>query len=303
METYILKNHGDMWSRWEHYDNTKSVYNQLNECKMLKEWLDYLETNCIFNEPGFNNVDAVHHAHDLKVVICHKSFKATVEESMSALIFYEALKLTVPVQEGPLREQSPWLFKGSLSDKRIGFLNAPMGGSVVYNKTKQKKASAKVPKKGTASASSMLNHQEVMDAEFEDGTAKVWLHDLVQCLQSPAQMLHEAGGEPRAVVLKDSMRRCIRIALHLCFTGTVVMNGKDLKASSGYHRGPELKVLTCAMSLETPWATSDKPTICRRGVRQTALIVGSSCASIPISIGFPWASQQIPRMRTLLSRP
>jgi hypothetical protein len=43
MENFVISKHGHLWPKYEHYDNTKSVYNQLHEFKQLSAWLELLE--------------------------------------------------------------------------------------------------------------------------------------------------------------------------------------------------------------------------------------------------------------------
>jgi hypothetical protein len=103
------------------------------------------QARCEFNRTGLNNVWSVHHAHALKVVICNKGFRNSVDEAMLACVFFEALKLTVPLagSQGFEEQQTPWLFDSHKGDVRVQWLMAPMNGSVLYSDKAQAKKKAK----------------------------------------------------------------------------------------------------------------------------------------------------------------
>lgn len=91
---------------------------------------------------------------------------------------------------------------------------------------------------------------EDMNDELMDGSPKLWLHDLAQCLQSLGQVLREAGGEePRVDVLSQSLRRAANLALKFCFSGEVTLNGKLLNKWSSVRAAIKADIVNDHLSL------------------------------------------------------
>ena len=130
-----------------------------------------------------------------------------------------------------------------------------MEGSVLYKKTgrpakKAKAAKKDVKPKGNASAkkqaaedqknlerSAMAEPAQDMIGTMEDGTPKMWLHDLVQAISSPGKAMRAAGAtEVETNALKESVRRAIRTSLHFCFLGSAIVNGKTIKKWSSIRK-------------------------------------------------------------------
>ena len=133
MEDFVLRTFKEYWAKYEHYDNTKSVWNALRDFTMQEKWVDLLERKADFMQPGFDNVWAIHHAHHLKVTILHKDFKNTIDNKVLGLIFFEALKMTVP-WEG---DSDSWILNQKMSDARIESFKQEFGPEKVKGVTRQ----------------------------------------------------------------------------------------------------------------------------------------------------------------------
>ena len=102
---------------------------------MQEKWVDLLERKADFMQPGFDNVRAIQHAHHLKVTILHKDFENTIDNTVLGLIFFEALKMTVP-WEG---DSDSWILNQKMSDARIEFVKQEFGPGKVNGFTRQNK--------------------------------------------------------------------------------------------------------------------------------------------------------------------
>ena len=152
----------------------------------------------------------------------------------------QLLKFTVPITNHTDDTTCvKWIFKEASDMKKLGFLHAPMVGSVVYKKKEgpKKKEKAKPapkikkPKKNKrsveppASLELAIPDEELdLEVEGEAGRQKWWLDDMVACILSPVQDLDHDEVKPKILAKQ------IRSALLFCFTGStacgeVALNG------------------------------------------------------------------------------
>ena len=192
----------------------------------------------------FSNKWSAFHAHALKVLIMNKDFPKTIPVDILKYVFLEALFFTVPLAL-PDRPEN-WIFRSTGKDSRMDGLNFPMGGSVVYKKRALVIAGnpsppKKAAKKGTVAhaAAELGNCDDVISDKCEDGTPKLWLHDLVQCIESPTDRLRilvQDLNSSDEEAIEQSVRWAIREGLSFCFTGKAVQNGKEVKTWSAVRK-------------------------------------------------------------------
>ena len=70
----------------------------------------------------------------MTVTLLSKMYKDTIAPDILGAIFDEAIKFTLPLtaSSGELEPEVQWLIKGKHSLRCIEWVNAPMGGSVIY---------------------------------------------------------------------------------------------------------------------------------------------------------------------------
>ena len=153
----------------------------------------------------------------------------------------QLLKFTVPITNHTDDTTCvKWIFKEASDMKKLGFLHAPMVGSVVYKKkdVQKKKEKAKPapkikkPKKNKrsveppASLELAIPDEELdLEVEGEAGRQKWWLDDMVACILSPVQDLDHDEVKPKVLAKQ------IRSALLFCFTGSTACGEVALKGS------------------------------------------------------------------------
>lgn len=241
-----MKKFKNYWAKWYHFQNCKSVWNQLKEMKKEKEWLEYLECRVDFNAQGFSNIWSCAHSHDLKTIICNKkTICKPPHEKVVCMIFYEAIKLTVnavidvdkPGARGA--DTSPFIFTTPKNDPRVQWLLAPLsiGAQSTMKTPKAKKAKTAPRRRGDA----IFNvAEEDVGMNVDDDESKTWLHDLIQVVTSPGRALQEsagAAGATAALSLEFSLTRALRQGLIFCFSGEIMVNGKMEKNWSTVRRG------------------------------------------------------------------
>ena len=81
----VLTKWKSTWSKWDHFDHTKVVYNHLTKIGKLDEFLNHVETNC--DMESADSIWAINHLHHLKIVLCKDHFVQTIEPSMLATVY------------------------------------------------------------------------------------------------------------------------------------------------------------------------------------------------------------------------
>eukprot|EP00959_Pyramimonas_sp_CCMP1952_P101279 2118908-Pyramimonas_sp.AAC.1 len=139
---------------------------------------------------------------------------------------------------------APWVLKQYETQKHvIGWLEAPMGSSVVYDPAKRKARTVKAvkavkpppkkkAKKGSNSGSTAVPEEEIeLLVEAKAGVErreKKWLDDLAGVVASPLKLL-PTGPE---IIKTEPIRKLFRVGLQFAFTGEVSFNGKSFTAWS-----------------------------------------------------------------------
>jgi hypothetical protein len=99
------------------------------------------------------------------------------------------------------------------------------------------------------SDNSFIGPNPLLSGRAQDGGQKLWLHDLVQCVQSPGAVIRQAGGEPRGQLLVESIKRGIRQALVFVFDKTITINGKVLTRWSAVRAAIKGEIVNDHLSL------------------------------------------------------
>ena len=231
---FIAEHYGHLWPKWQHYDNTKAVFNCLKEIGMDEAFISEMESYVDMSDRELSAIWAVHHMHAFKTLIYNEMFTKVVEREVLDMIFVESLFLCCAFTNK--LESHPWIFKQKKPMGETDWLKAPMGGSVIYSKASARKrafaaakqaAVKKKAKTGKFSATA-IPEPEIECANLSDGTEKVWLHDLAQCLECAGKLLEQSG--LKASIRPASIRKCVVLALRFCFQGEVAVHGKTIKA-------------------------------------------------------------------------
>ena len=176
-EKHVLDNFKE-FETWLVYDAAKSVVMQLQAHGTLEEFLLMIESRGEFNRIGFDNQQAIKHAHDIKLVV--SKFDSTIDKDMLKFVLLEALFFTVPLSPlamGQMGYNYPWFFNQKPPCPQIAGLEAPMGTSMVYNKKRKvvespgKAMPKKAAKRGAAcGVDSVLEkaEHEQMDSMMDD---------------------------------------------------------------------------------------------------------------------------------------
>ena len=124
-----------MWNKWNQYDCVKAVWSRLEQAGLEAQWVELLEERCIFEQ--VNNHHCIQHMYNFALAFFSDAFTKVVDSQLLNLLFFEAIKLCVPLKNSDADENKDahWCFDKDCSvNEGVGGFTKPMGGSVVYKR-------------------------------------------------------------------------------------------------------------------------------------------------------------------------
>ena len=239
---------------------------QICSCKVLtsRGWFNELKNemqrNARFSDPKIRNEVVLSMMHHITVIL--EKYRTTMSEEIFKTVHFELFKLVVPMAvnskgerpNGPhdvVFEPIPWVFS-SASIEKLGVLDTPMEGSLVYTKrkvsAKSKAAPSPKPVKKRKATTGLVSQEvvelgeEVMQLEVvQEGAPrkKLWLDDMAGAFQMVIDD-HSAKNGHAQLVNNASKQKVLNFAIgtamQFAMTKEAKLNGKT------YTRWSELRV-------------------------------------------------------------
>ena len=210
-DSWVRTNYG-YFETWTHFDDMKAGKHKMEAIQLWSWYEDAVTSRCLFLLQGIKSTVVASINNQLLVTVV-MGFQDCIEMWILKMVVQQALEKALPMlsEDGITELLEDWIYRTAEDAKKIIWMKAPMGTSIVYKKLgaikakrpapnpvsqatpmkKKKKTNvlALVPPDNECSICEPVANEEVLMVDETSAVAttrreKMWLDDLIGCLLS-----------------------------------------------------------------------------------------------------------------------